>query len=112
MKKTAITLLLGLCSAISVAQQPQTPKTSTLYTVPLNAFTIYPNGVTSMLMLDMIHEGAQQVNVYNAAGKRMMSAVPGNRLCTMDISALASGTYFVFIDYRNGKKDAKRFVKS
>lgn len=112
MKKTAIVLMLGLCAVTGFAQQAEKPGESKLFNVPISALTIYPNGVTSTLLLDMIHDGAQQVSVYNAAGQHMMSAVPGHQLYAMDISKLSSGTYFVFIDYRNGKKDAKRFIKS
>lgn len=112
MKKTAISFMLALCVAAGFAQQPEKPKETKLFNVPINALTVYPNGVTSTLLLDMNRDGAQRINVYDAGGKHMMSAVPGCQLYVMDISKLPAGTYFVFIDYRNGKKDAKRFIKS
>ena len=73
----------------------------------LTEFSIYPNPVDHLLNItfDKAQTGGISVSILNAEGKTVTGndhlSMNSNNSCTMDLSALAAGIYFVSV-YRNG----------
>ena len=63
-------------------------------------FTYYPNPVKDMLKLSY-SEGITGVEVFNLVGQRVISMATGQNEASVDMSALASGTYVVKVSSGN-----------
>lgn len=76
-----------------------------------SAITCYPNPATSQIILDGVH-ATDQIVVYSLFGQKVNTTCTYNASkCSIDIAALATGTYYVH-GVVNGKHVQTSFIKN
>lgn len=76
-------------------------------------FELYPNPASGQIRIRLPeHDGPVQLFIYDAIGRIMMQPVAATgTVKTIDISALATGTYFLKANWDNGQTALKKIVK-
>jgi uncharacterized delta-60 repeat protein len=74
-------------------------------------FTIYPNPVTDLLMLQFTNEKTKQVKITALSGKTVWTHTTKSLLLQVPLQALSKGVYIVSVTNKDGEKIIQRFVK-
>ncbi len=69
---------------------------------------ISPTIVTEMLHIQATELTVKQVNIFSITGQEIIRS----NECTIDVSRLSKGKYFVEIVNENGQKTVESFIKS
>lgn len=74
-------------------------------------FSVYPNPAGNRLVVELPESGALSVRILGLHGQLLSEVAAGNsRTCTMDVSALAEGLYFVQIQTGSGTQTVKFMI--
>ena len=75
-------------------------------------FIVYPNPVTDKLIIDQVINGNDQVEltIFDLMGKKIIYSTCTTAKCTIDVSKMEEGIYF--IQMKNGNQSAtQKFIK-
>jgi len=75
-----------------------------------DSFTLYPNPVQSILEINTLGQNVDDIRVFSAYGTLVQQVVNAGKTPSLDVSQLASGTYFIRI-VSNGTIVTKKFIK-
>jgi hypothetical protein len=64
----------------------------------LTSILIYPNPVVETLYLKNLPDGIHTVAIWNITGRKVMNVTLSSESCSIDVSTLASGFYFLRIN--------------
>jgi hypothetical protein len=73
---------------------------------------VYPNPASDFITVNNLDKGAKTVQIVSSNGKVLISQNVGNSTTTINISNLASGTYYVRIIAKDGSTTNIAFIKA
>lgn len=85
-------------------------ETNSVKSVQENIAKVYPNPATNKLYIEMQHNNAAELYVYDMSGKIVMSAKTNDKVTLLSTEALPAGNYMLQIINGNNRA-AVRFVK-
>ena len=73
--------------------------------------TVYPNPASSQVIVEFSTGDINVIRLLDLTGRLVMSFRPENSLATLNLDALASGTYLIQVDTKNGIYTQKILVE-
>lgn len=105
-----ITLVTG-ATQLYVAKMGGSATSSIKGAEKIAAYTIYPNPATHMIQVVTTMDKAYDVSIFNNAGQLVKTAYANRKQCSLDISQLAPGAYYIAMKTVTGDYSVARFIK-
>lgn len=106
-----VELTVSKCDVIDTYNATINVSSLSLKDISLKKFKLFPNPTTDIIKIEGLDfQFIEKIRLYNLLGRKMMNSSNFDKE-EIDISQLATGSYFVEILTKNGLKEIRRVIK-
>jgi hypothetical protein len=78
------------------------PTPSGMNDLSSNGTTLYPNPANNAVTININNSGAENISIYDIAGKKLSTIAVNSNMMKIDVSAMSAGVYFYAVTAQDG----------